>query len=509
MMPANCNQIPVSSDPIPMKESFDKTPKMRNKKSLTDDGSDHSHSKKTKSKSSGQPNPAQPTAAIPFPWKLHRILNDADAKGFNDIISWVPAENGFKVHKTKQFDDEIMPKYFDKTKYKSFQRQLNMWGFDRVGSGPYKGAYLHDCFRRGHEHLCESMKRTKIKGIHSKKLRKNSMLSSNSLDGGSNHSLGSRSSLGGSTHSLGGSARSSHSLGGGSNHSLGGSSHHVRDVQASIKAASQKVAELERQKELLQRKLDMVSTKANAAAATSSSRIITPHGSLHSSLHSREEPLEDDFQPLPLNEGDSLFFGGRNFFFVDDRNKSTDQSPQPRRRTGRRFSLTPKSSDSDEYVLKEMPEFFGDDMGSGSNQNSALNRINMAEEIMSPTPLPPNLDVIRATTDMPNNHNSSLVIGLDGPSRRFSLLGTPVQNPFDKPYQTKQRPPRMSMEGMNRAMMKTQMMKLDMMKNQMMNMNNMNGNNQQNMSYMNMDVNSMTNNLSNMLKVSSHNSFHN
>eukprot|EP00536_Pseudo-nitzschia_multiseries_P006795 jgi/Psemu1/193912/e_gw1.149.33.1 len=105
------------------------------------------------------PQIALSSATVPFPWKLHRILDDADAKGFNGVISWVPTNNGFKVHKPKVFDSDIMPKYFNHTKYKSFQRQLNMWGFDRVGSGPYKGAYLHRFFLRGKPELCDSMQR--------------------------------------------------------------------------------------------------------------------------------------------------------------------------------------------------------------------------------------------------------------------------------------------------------------------------------------------------------------
>ena len=479
MMPANCNQVSLSSPPVSRKNSFSENLQQTG----LDGGSNHSQSKRSKRKTNSNSNQPQPSAAIPFPWKLHRILDDADAKGFNDIISWVPSENGFKVHKTKQFDEEIMPKYFDKTKYKSFQRQLNMWGFDRVGTGPYKGAYLHDCFIRGQPKLCESMQRTKIKGIHSKKLRKSIL--NDPLGAGSNHSLG------GSSH---------HSLGGSSHHALGLSRHSstgsVRDVRASIEASAQKLADLERQKEEIQRKLELVSTKANAAAVTdalnnmtsssSSGRMITPQGSLHSRS---ENSYGDDFQPLPLNGGDSLLFGGRNFFFVGDE-KESDGTPQ-RRRPARRFSLELKTQDSNEYVLKELPDFFGDEVGSGSS----LDKVSATEAILSPTPLPPNLDVVNAISDVNGNQNSSLVIGLDRPTRRFSFLSTPVANPYEKSHQMN-KPPRpfsMSRGRMNMDYIKNNMMgnnvnmtmNMNIMKNNMMNMNI--NNKSQNNSYLNMN----------------------
>jgi len=423
-----------------------------------------------------------PTSTIPFPWKLHRILDDADIKGFSDIISWVPSENGFKVHKTKQFDEDIMPKYFDKTKYKSFQRQLNMWGFDRVGSGPYKGAYLHSCFVRGQPQLCEQMQRTKIKGIHSKKLRKKG-----DMLGGSNHSLGSSNhslgSLGSSNHSLG------DSLGRGSNHSVtsvASATPSISDIEihASIKRAADKVADLEQQKEEIQRKLQLLSTQTSAMNMPS---------------QPLQLPEDDLFSPLPLNEGDSLLFGGRNFFFSEDGKYTEKPSNQQRRRAGRRYSLELKGPDSHQYVLKELQGNYSQQgMGGGSNNN-------LNENFMSPTPLGPDgLNVVTATTNIPNNRNSSLNIGLDIPARRFSFLSTPVHNPFEK---TNHRPPRhpTTSNVMNSNMSASnnnnfKMMNMDAMTNNMMNMNmNMNSmNNMNNMNMNNMNTNNMNMNNMNM-----------
>jgi hypothetical protein len=58
-----------------------------------------------------------------FPWKLHDVLEDAERKGFANVISWTMNGRAFKVHDQKQFEDKIMTKYFNQTQYKSFQRQ--------------------------------------------------------------------------------------------------------------------------------------------------------------------------------------------------------------------------------------------------------------------------------------------------------------------------------------------------------------------------------------------------
>jgi hypothetical protein len=101
---------------------------------------------------------------IPFPWKLHEMLGDASCLNFDAAVSWLPEEYGFRVHDIKKFVETIMPRYFNQTKYKSFQRQLNMWGFERVQSGPFKGGYTHERFVRGQPVLCRHMRRQKVKG---------------------------------------------------------------------------------------------------------------------------------------------------------------------------------------------------------------------------------------------------------------------------------------------------------------------------------------------------------
>lgn len=102
--------------------------------------------------------------SLQFPWKLHRLLEECERNGDSDVISWLPGFKAFKVHKRKEFSRRIMPTYFSSAKYKTFQRSLNLWGFESVPKGLEKGACYHKFFIRGHPNLCENMRRIKIKG---------------------------------------------------------------------------------------------------------------------------------------------------------------------------------------------------------------------------------------------------------------------------------------------------------------------------------------------------------
>jgi hypothetical protein len=94
----------------------------------------------------------------PFPCKVYDMLEDADEKGFADIVSWNKEGTGFTVHSKERFTKDIVPKYFNQTRYKSFQRQLSLYGFERATSGTIKGLRYHDNLRRGYSHLCRQMK---------------------------------------------------------------------------------------------------------------------------------------------------------------------------------------------------------------------------------------------------------------------------------------------------------------------------------------------------------------
>jgi hypothetical protein len=101
------------------------------------------------------------TAAIKFPAKLHQILNEVEQKENDEIISWNRDGKSFNVHNQKMFVDTVLPSYFRHSKYRSFQRQLNLYGFERILCGPLEGSYHHPDFFRGNENLCKTIARRK------------------------------------------------------------------------------------------------------------------------------------------------------------------------------------------------------------------------------------------------------------------------------------------------------------------------------------------------------------
>lgn len=76
----------------------------------------------------------------------------------------MPHGRAFLVKKPKLFTSHVLPNYFKQSKFFSFTRQLNLWGFKRITRGVDAGAYYHELFLRGRPYLAMRMKRQKIKG---------------------------------------------------------------------------------------------------------------------------------------------------------------------------------------------------------------------------------------------------------------------------------------------------------------------------------------------------------
>jgi hypothetical protein len=121
-------------------------------------------------------------------------LEDCHEYGLTHIVSWKDSGRSFQIHNKRLFETVIMPKYFETTRFKSFQRSLNLWGFyvrkpqdaDRFGTAfamdetvetadasgmrcwnvpnqEQGGECYHPHFVRGNPGLCHRMERIKKK----------------------------------------------------------------------------------------------------------------------------------------------------------------------------------------------------------------------------------------------------------------------------------------------------------------------------------------------------------
>lgn len=63
-----------------------------------------------------------------FPAKMHAILASPD---LNDIVAWDDHGRSFRILKPKRFECYILPRFFEHSKFSSFIRQANGWGFRR------------------------------------------------------------------------------------------------------------------------------------------------------------------------------------------------------------------------------------------------------------------------------------------------------------------------------------------------------------------------------------------
>jgi hypothetical protein len=71
-----------------------------------------------------------------FPDRLYRMLSELEAQAKADIAGWLPHRRAFLVYKPDVFVREVLPAYSKgQSKWSSFSRQLNLYGFQRLVSG--------------------------------------------------------------------------------------------------------------------------------------------------------------------------------------------------------------------------------------------------------------------------------------------------------------------------------------------------------------------------------------
>jgi HSF-type DNA-binding len=94
-----------------------------------------------------------------FPEKLYDMLNRAESQKFAHIASWQPHGRCFIIRKPEVFRSVLVTLMPGTTRWKSFQRQLYMWGFRQLTNGRDSNGYFHECFLRHRPFLLRRMQR--------------------------------------------------------------------------------------------------------------------------------------------------------------------------------------------------------------------------------------------------------------------------------------------------------------------------------------------------------------
>jgi HSF-type DNA-binding len=103
------------------------------------------------------------SSTTPFPLKLYEMIEQMECDGLSHVMSWQPHGRCFQVHEPKAFK-QMLQNYFKLSKIASFQRQLNLYGFQRLTAGLDKGSYYHELFLRNRRDLVAQIQRVKVKG---------------------------------------------------------------------------------------------------------------------------------------------------------------------------------------------------------------------------------------------------------------------------------------------------------------------------------------------------------
>ena len=117
------------------------------------------HEKLVRTEISSYQSPIECTGIKRFPEILEMLLEQNNHHG---IISWLKDGRGFVIHNRKDFEKYMLASYFDGIKFRSFQRQLNIYGFVRLDKGTKCYTYGHKSFARNQDN--NLIKRTPIKG---------------------------------------------------------------------------------------------------------------------------------------------------------------------------------------------------------------------------------------------------------------------------------------------------------------------------------------------------------
>jgi len=99
-----------------------------------------------------------------FPRRLYNMLEAESQLQPSDnqcLIAWSSTGKAFRIEDVNLFSTLVLPKYFRTSKFSSFQRNLNLYGFNKVRRGPDADMYAHPSFLRGRPEFLSELKKCK------------------------------------------------------------------------------------------------------------------------------------------------------------------------------------------------------------------------------------------------------------------------------------------------------------------------------------------------------------
>ena len=101
----------------------------------------------------------EPASRLRFPAKLYALLEQASP----EVVCWTPDGLAFSVQDEEVFCSRELPRFFAHTKMASFQRQLNIFGFQKLARVDASGcSYHHLFFVRGRPDLLVSINQVDV-----------------------------------------------------------------------------------------------------------------------------------------------------------------------------------------------------------------------------------------------------------------------------------------------------------------------------------------------------------
>jgi hypothetical protein len=99
-----------------------------------------------------------------FPNKVYTMLEYSHAHDLSEVCGWNDSGTCFCITDVTRFMEELASTFFPKqSAFRAFERQLNMWGFERKAPDELKNyTFYHDCFIRNRPELKKQITRKAV-----------------------------------------------------------------------------------------------------------------------------------------------------------------------------------------------------------------------------------------------------------------------------------------------------------------------------------------------------------